>query len=157
MKPAAIEFFVSGDPKAQPRPRAFARGGHVRMYDPGTAEGWKGLIAAAAKPHRPPAPLTGPVDLTIRYFLRRPKNHYRTGRYADELKPGAPSFHYSHRFDVDNLAKAVMDCLTQLGFWEDDGQVALLSVGKRFIRPGAVPGAFISLVALPEGAKEGRP
>jgi len=44
-----IHFFVSGDPKAQPRIRAFAINGHARVYDPGTAEGWKSLIAVAAR------------------------------------------------------------------------------------------------------------
>ena len=39
---APIEFFVEGDPKPQPRPRAFARkiGNKfmARVYDAGTAE-----------------------------------------------------------------------------------------------------------------------
>jgi len=147
---SAIAFFVSGDPKAQPRPRAFARGGKVRMYDPGTAEGWKGLIAAAAKQHRPPAPLTGPVYLTILYLLRRPKSHFHTGKHAGELKPTAPDFHAGKRFDLDNLSKAVMDCFTQLGFWEDDGQVALLGVEKHWTRQDGRAGAFISLEAIQE-------
>jgi len=143
----SIEFFVSGDPKAQPRPRAFAGGGKVRMYDPGTAEGWKGLIAAAAKEHCPPAPLVGPLHLTIEFWMRRPKSHFRTGKHATKLKPGVPNYHAAHRFDLDNLAKAVMDCLTQLGFWEDDGQVARLSADKRYT-DWARPGATIYLVRM---------
>ena len=39
--------FVHGEPKAQPRAKAFARNGRAGIYDPGTAEGWKGAIAAA--------------------------------------------------------------------------------------------------------------
>ena len=34
-----ISFTVLGDPKGQPRPKAFSRGGHAAVYDPGTAEG----------------------------------------------------------------------------------------------------------------------
>lgn len=44
-----ITFFIHGDPKPQPRPRAFARrmGAKfvARVYDAGTAEGWKSQIA----------------------------------------------------------------------------------------------------------------
>jgi len=52
MKP--ITFFVPGEPKGQPRPRAFARkmGDKfvARVFDAATAEGWKGAIAAVAQP-----------------------------------------------------------------------------------------------------------
>ena len=52
-----ISFSVDGEPKAQPRPKAFARNfgnkWQARVYDPGTAEGWKSLIAIAVKPHLP--------------------------------------------------------------------------------------------------------
>ncbi len=34
------------------------------------------------------------------------------------------------RPDVDNLVKMVNDCITRLGWWKDDGQVAILRVMK---------------------------
>jgi hypothetical protein len=49
-----ISIFVHGEPKGQPRPRAFARGGMVRMYDPATAEGWKSAIADEWRRSAPP-------------------------------------------------------------------------------------------------------
>ena len=47
---------VNGDPKPQPRPKAFKRGKHAAVYDPGTAEGWKGSIALAARELTPASP-----------------------------------------------------------------------------------------------------
>lgn len=97
------------------------------MYDPGTAEGWKGQIAAAAMPHKPYTQLQGPLDVMLKFYFARPKSHSsRKG-----LKPNAPEWHTS-KPDADNLAKAVLDCITQLGFWKDDSQVVALDVRKRY-------------------------
>ena len=43
------ELSAPGIPKGQPRPRAFSRNGHARVFDPGTAEGWKSAVAVAAQ------------------------------------------------------------------------------------------------------------
>jgi Holliday junction resolvase RusA-like endonuclease len=38
--------------------------------------------------------------------------------------------------DCDNLAKAVLDCITQLGcFWRDDSQVVHLTISKEYTLP----------------------
>lgn len=128
-----IQFHIHGDPKPQPRPRAFARnmgGGKfaARVYDAGTAEGWKSLVALAAKPHLPTVPHEAALNVSMMFYLARPKGHY-TAKGA--LKPGAPIYPMG-RNDVDNLAKAVMDCLTQIGMWKDDGQVVRLIAAKGY-------------------------
>lgn len=121
-----IQFHVDGEPKAQPRPRAFARkmGGKfvARVYDAGTAEGWKSAVAAAALPHRPARPLDGPLSLMLVYSMPRPKSHYRSGKRSHELKDGMTANH-TQKPDLDNLTKAVLDALTQIGMWRDDSQV----------------------------------
>ena len=131
-----ISFFVSGEPKGQPRPRAFARkmGGKfvARVFEAGTAESWKSAIATEASQHRPAEPITGPVRLRINFAMPRPKGHYTAGKPERGLKAGAPERHVG-KPDADNLAKAVMDALTQCGwFWRDDCQVAVLTVVKGF-------------------------
>jgi len=134
-----LQFFVPGIPKAQPRPRAFfnRRVGQARVYDAGTAEGWKGAVAAAASACRPSRPLDGPLRLDIVFAMPRPRAHYRTGRFVNELRPDAPQ-HHAQKPDRDNLEKAVMDALTQIGFWRDDGQVCTGFVSKVWSdRPGA--------------------
>lgn len=120
-----IRFFAQGLPKGQPRPKAFSRGGHARVYDPGTAEGWKGQVALAARPHLPARPLTGPLKLVLRFYFPRPKSHFTT----KGLRDTAPRYHTS-KPDFDNAAKAVSDALTELRMWGDDALVAVCVVEK---------------------------
>ena len=141
----AIKVNVIGIPKGQPRARAFYRPGlGCRMYDPGSAEAWKQAVAAAIMPHKPEAPLTGPVCMNIEFSFPRPKSHYRTGKHAGELREDAPQWHTS-KPDRDNAEKAVMDCLTQIGVWRDDCVVCAGSVTKIWAREG---GARISIEEL---------
>lgn len=135
-----ISFWVSGEPKGQPRPRAFARkmGGKfvARVFDAGTAEAWKGAIAVAAAQHKPAAPISGPVRLRICFYIARPKGHYTAGKVERGLRATAPHYHVG-KPDADNLAKAVMDALTQCGwFWGDDAQVAVLTAAKLYADSG---------------------
>lgn len=140
-----IRFFVAGEPKPQPRPRAFARKfgdkWQARVYDASTAEGWKSLIANAAREHVPFPPLQGPVRCQIEFRMPRPKAHFRSG---GRLKPTAPDWHIN-RGDRDNLEKAVLDALTQLGMWDDDSQVCCGEVVKKY---DIAPGALITIEAL---------
>jgi len=138
-----IEFYVQGIPKGQPRPKAFSRGGIAKVYDPGTAEGWKGLVALAAKGLLPAEPLAGCVYLSLKFYMPRPRGHYRTGKNAQMLKPSAPGF-CSTKPDADNLAKAVMDALTQLNAWRDDAQVVQLHASKLYDNGGG-PGCKITI------------
>jgi Holliday junction resolvase RusA-like endonuclease len=141
-----INFFANGHPKGQPRPKAFSRGGRAGVYDPGTAEGWKGQVAIAAKDHRPAQPLTGPLSLILNFKMPRPKGHYRTGKRASELKDNTP-FYHTGKPDVDNAAKAIMDAMTQLAFWQDDAQVASCLITKIYTQD-TPPGCEIILQAL---------
>lgn len=125
-----ITFEVIGDPKGQPRPKAFARkfgNGKVmaRVYDPGTAEGWKSQIAIAAKDHIPFMPLQGPIQLDIVFRFPRPKAHF----LKSGLRQDAPFYHTS-KPDRDNCEKAVLDALTTLGMWSDDSQICAGEVVK---------------------------
>jgi Holliday junction resolvase RusA-like endonuclease len=66
--------------------------------------------------------------------MPRPKSHYN--RHG--LKLDAPTFH-TGKPDRDNVEKGILDALTALGMWEDDGQVCQGSVDKIYgERPGAV-------------------
>lgn len=134
-----IVFSVNGTPVPQPRPRAFARKFgdkfSARMYDPGTSEGWKSLVALAAKPHLPAAPLACPLAVDLMFRMPRPKAHLRKN---GSVKDDAPAYPTNKR-DLDNLAKAVLDALTQAGMWQDDGQIVRLTLTKAYAQkqPGA--------------------
>lgn len=130
--------WIPGLPKGQPRARAFARNGHARMYDPGTAEAWKQSVACAVGPHiTNQPPLAGPVYMRVLFVFPRPKSH--SNRHG--VKDGAPSYH-TGKPDVDNAVKAVMDALTALNVWFDDAQVCRLDATKAY---GIVPGAYLTV------------
>ena len=142
--PTLFEVFIAGDPKAQPRPRAFVRGGKVSVYDPATAEGWKNAIAVACQPLAQ-AQLTGALSLQLEFYHKRPASHLRAN--GRELKPSAPAWH-CHKPDVDNLAKAVLDALTAIGVWHDDRQVTQLCVARYWADPPEPSGCLLSLIQL---------
>lgn len=143
-----LTFQVLGIPKGQPRVKAFKRGAHAGVYDPGTADEWKlyvraGFIKAFAEINEPVVPpFSGPVAVTLNFYLPRPKAHFRAN---GDLKPTAPIYH-TGRPDLDNLVKAVLDALTNAGAWADDGIVALVSAGKGY---GVQPGCEVKIEPLP--------
>lgn len=142
----SIIFTVTGDPKGQPRPRAFARkmGNKyvARVFESGTAEEWKSLIATAAKPHAPAEQITGPVRLNATFIFKRPNGHFIANNPARPLRAEAPHWH-TNKPDRDNLEKALLDAITQLGvFWRDDMQVCAGEVQKIY---GPTPGAIVEI------------
>lgn len=138
-----IEVFVPGNPKGQPRPKAFSRGGIASVYDPGTAEGWKGQVALAVRNLIPKVPISVPVQLTLVFFFPRPKSHYRAGKNSHIIRDDVPSW-CSKKPDFDNLAKAVSDALTVLRVWEDDALVVDSRI-KKFFDDGSGPGCLITI------------
>jgi Holliday junction resolvase RusA-like endonuclease len=87
-------------------------------------------------------PLAGPVSVEAIFWLKRPQGHYRTGRNAHLLRDSAPDWSCG-KPDLDKLARAILDGLTEGGAWKDDGQVASLYVRKRYATPGTMPGCTI--------------
>lgn len=163
-----IRVWIPGEPKGQPRPKAFARGGRARVYDPGTAEGWKGLVALALRPHlhrllrvaaeEPlaydsascyvPIAASWSVEMLFRMprpaSMRRRKPHPEDGEIPHAKKP-----------DVDNLAKAVLDVCTTLRVWHDDAQVVDLRVRKVYhADKGGTPGLQLTIKPYEGGQDE---
>jgi Holliday junction resolvase RusA-like endonuclease len=130
---STLAFQVTGEPKGQPRPRAFARkmgAVHVaRFYDSDVADTWKGAVMLAiieAAKFRKWEMTLDPVLVTINFAMPRPKSHIG----ANGLKASAPKHHVG-KPDVDNLAKLVLDRITKSGrVWRDDSQVVTLIVHK---------------------------
>jgi Holliday junction resolvase RusA-like endonuclease len=135
-----VQFFVQGLPKGQPRPKARAVKAGKRLfaqfYNPKTADGWKKQIAAEAERNFDGA-FAYPVHLLVDFFMPRPQHHFKRG----ELRQDAPKYHTCVP-DADNLAKAVMDALTDFGMWTDDKLVVGLHVMKRY---GSTVGAMIEI------------
>jgi Holliday junction resolvase RusA-like endonuclease len=129
----ALEFWVAGVPKAQPRVKAFARGRHAGVYTPDTADAWKAEVRRAALAKcAPPEPLRGPLSVSLVFVMPRPKSR----------KVG---YWHTSRPDADNLAKAVLDALGDAVIWCDDSQVAWLVVKKLY---AAAPGCAVIIERL---------
>jgi len=137
-----LSFDVVGEPKPQPRPKAARIGGFIRIYTPSTAKKWKEAVMAEAKKHFK-TPLVGPVEVTLGFRFSRPKSHLG----ASGLRGSAPLLH-TKRPDVDNLAKAVMDALTDVGLWADDSAVVMLVTTKSYAAATTKPGCTVLIHTL---------
>lgn len=138
-----------GLPKGQPRPRAFVRPvtGRAGVYDPGTAEGWKSEIARVCVGLEGVG-LHQPLSVALTFYMPRPKSHYRPN---GKLKPASPQIIHDKKPDADNLAKSVLDALTNIKIWLDDDQVCELIIRKYWEVPqGAPPGCVIKIAEMRE-------
>ena len=119
---ATGRFSVEGTPKPQPRPRAYVRGRHASVYNPDSADEWKAAVREMAIKFAPPRPWKGPVAMDLALWLPRPKRLKVAGASDYDAHDGTP--------DVDNLAKAVLDAMSDCGWWLDDRQVSSLTAKK---------------------------
>ena len=106
--------------------------GKPRIYEPARLREAKKIFRNALRPHRPEAPIEGPVMLTVSwYFMTKShKNHaWKTSRP-----------------DTDNLQKLLKDCMTDECFWVDDAQVCIEIVSKRWTR--VLPGIRIDVKGI---------
>jgi Holliday junction resolvase RusA-like endonuclease len=143
-----ISFFVAGTPKPQGSKRAFMRPGarHPTLLESAgdALKDWRASVAyAAAKQSRA---ITGAVKVSLAFQFSRPKSHFRSGRNADQLAASAPGYH-TKKPDVDKLARAVLDALTNVVF-EDDSCVTVLSVSKRYSSKALTSGCHIQVEAV---------
>ena len=149
--PGRVEIYVLGEPKGQPRARSTAfmsKAGKMtsRVYDPGTADGWKYAITAEAAKNCGGTGTwmtDGPVALQVLFRMPRPARLNTKKALAGMT---APFHRHVSKPDLDNLLKAVMDALTPIGIWKDDAQVWKIEATKRYAGPAEMPGANITVV-----------
>lgn len=138
-------FFVAGTPKPQGSKRAFVnrRTGRAQMVESAgePLKDWRGIVDLVAIEHGPP--VSGPVEVTLTFYLTRPKSHYGTGRNAGTLKPKAPKEHIQ-KPDIDKLTRAVLDSLSGRLF-HDDSQVSTVTAVKVWQPRGMMSGCQISV------------
>lgn len=149
----SMTFFIHGDPKGQPRPRAFARkmGAKyvARVYDSDVADEWKlqvdSAINRACKENKPIPDDNTPFEVVMTFWMRRPKSHFNA---QGLVKLTAPIRH-AQKPDVDNLVKLVLDRITRSKLiWRDDSQVAYLTVAKYWADKDEAIGCNLTLQTL---------
>lgn len=111
-----IHLIILGNPKALKRHRMFRKGNTLIAVDP--SKGDKADFLTIIRDKAPKKPFDCPLEIKMFFYFSRPKNHYRAGKYAGQLKPHIPKFH-TIRPDVDNLIKFVADSLTGIFYYDD--------------------------------------
>lgn len=148
-----IQFTVPGEPEGMQRPRAGFRKGRggkkfIQMYSPAESVAYKQKIALFAQSRRPDQPWDGPIRLDWIAYMERPQ-------YL--MKPTSPrhAIWCRQKPDRDNIDKAIMDAITQVGgFWLDDKDVCFGAIAKLYRAMDSQPGLVIRLSRLPERVDE---
>lgn len=115
-----MNFFIAIHPPtatAQERKVKVVNGKPV-FYDPPAVKSAKELLSAYLVQHRPPEPMKGGLSLRVLWLFPRGAHPHGAWRIT---KP-----------DTDNLQKLLKDCMTRVGFWVDDAQVAREVIEKRW-------------------------
>lgn len=113
--------------------------GKPRFYKPDSVLKAKGELITFLKPFRLKEPLKGPVELRVTWYFPKDSKHKH-----GEWKITKP--------DTDNLEKLLKDCMTELGFWNDDAQVVSEHVEKVWSKEPT--GISIEINELPKIRKE---
>ena len=88
-------------------------------YEPENVRDWKRTVQGQVLPHRPPAPVEGPLAVTLTFHLPRPVSLPKRV-LAHTKKP-----------DLDNLVKAIKDALRGV-VYRDDAQIVQLIATKAY-------------------------
>lgn len=129
----------AGRPKPQPRVKVTVRNGFGHAYYPGTADEWKAEVKRAARD----AGLEGkkinsPATVDAVFIFPRPHRLQRKkdpdGRIPHTVKP-----------DRDNLDKAILDAMTDIGVFSDDCVVFDGRITKFYAAKDEEPGAEICI------------
>lgn len=93
---------------------------------------------------RPAEPWEGPVRLSIDAYFERPQ-------YLLKKKSPEGPVPHTAKPDRDNVEKAVMDALKDVGLLKDDAQVCQGPVNKWWAAKGHAPGVVIVAERIEEG------
>lgn len=129
-----LHAIIPGTPQPQGSKRVF-RTGHVVEDNP-KLKPWRAdamiyLKRAAEAYDAATTPITGAVYVEATFCYGRPASHFGTGRNRDRLKASAPTFKHTTP-DLDKLARALGDALTQAGILRDDALIVSWSLAKRW-------------------------
>ena len=129
-----MQFFMPMKPPTQTHQEKSwtVRNGKPVSYEPAELKEARAKLEAHLAQHRPEQRMAGALRLMVKWCFPIEGEH-RDGEYKTS-KP-----------DTDNLQKMLKDCMTKLGFWKDDAQVACEIIEKFWAE---IPGIFISLEVI---------
>lgn len=118
-----FQFELHGDPIPQKQTRFTCPCGKGRAYDPSAKD--KQQMQWQIKPFAPTEPFTGPVELTIAFFIAIPKGVSKAVREQMINRIILPD----KRPDEDNLAYLVTNAMKEI-VYDDDKRVCAKHVYK---------------------------
>lgn len=127
------EFFMSMIPPTVTQQEHKVRVVHNKpvFYEPAELKVARQKLMAYLSTHKPEIKYSVGVRLVVKWLF--PKSNHNDGEYRI-TKP-----------DTDNLQKLLKDCMTTVGFWEDDALVASEIVEKFWAE---TPGIYIRIEEL---------
>ena len=120
---AKVEIKIVGKPQGKQRPKFSRAGNYVKTYTPEQTVNYENYVRLCWM-QSGAEPLGGYVKATIIAHFKIPAS---TSKKKRAMLMGAP---YTHKPDVDNLAKIILDSLNGGLAYADDAQVVWLDVRK---------------------------
>lgn len=123
-----IEFFIPMEKiptTTHQQKQVTCRNGKPHFYEPPKLIQARAKYMAFLSHFVPSEKLTGPIRLTVKWLF--PLIH---GTHNGQYKTTKP--------DTDNLQKLLKDCMTDLGFWNDDAEVSSEIVEKFWADPSGI-------------------
>lgn len=129
-----MEFFMAMIPPTitHQEKKVHVVNGRPRFYEPDELKAARQKLTAYLGQHVPEEPYQGGIQLIVKWCFPA-KGRHKDGEYRI-TKP-----------DTDNLQKLLKDCMTSVGFWSDDAQVASEIVEKFWAE---IPGIYIRVTEL---------
>jgi len=129
-----VSFCAWGVPSTQGSAKAFVRGGRAYVtHDSGDKlRSWRSVVAAEAHTAmNGRSPLDAPVEITVKFYLPRPKSAPKS-RTLPDRKP-----------DLDKLARAIGDAIEGIVYTQDS-RICRWMLSKHY----GDPRAHVSVSAL---------
>ena len=119
-----FEATINFEPVSLKRHRHRLKGG---TYDPSKKEKDDFVNVIGGFPEDK---MTKPIKCTLDFYCKRPKNHYRSGKYSSQLKDSSPKYNTNNK-DLDNMVKFVLDALNDK-LYLDDCQIIEINCRKMY-------------------------
>ena len=119
-----FESTINFEPVSLKRHRHRLKGG---TYDPSKKE--KDEFIKSIE-NFPTEKMSKPIKCILNFYCKRPKTHYKTGKFAHILKDTSPKYNINNK-DLDNMVKFVLDALNEK-LYNDDSQIIEITCTKSY-------------------------
>jgi crossover junction endodeoxyribonuclease RusA len=150
-----IRFTILGRPRPQGSKRPFVNQhtGRVALVEMSShLKDWRAQVAYTAAEHCE-GQFRCPVAVSLVCVFERPRSHYRTGRFSELLRDGAPKWPAGRGTpDIDKVARGVLDGLVP-SVLTDDSLVCNLWVSAEWGSPERCDVTVLELAGFTEAGR----